>query len=340
MGFRHLGFIFFGLLLLTSCDTKNDRHRDISALNISPKISRFDQAIFAVQTEEDVQQVKYKFQPFASLYIHRQLTLNDSLQQTDLEKIKQFSQDPYVRLIQEEINRQYPDKESISKWVKEPLTYVHLYFPQLPIPEIITSNSLLNPDYVHSLMIDSSKMVVFLDQHLGDHFAGYDSAGYFQYMQHKMNAENLARNVLLRMYDTYWGGEGLNPELNLLHAMIEQGKRYYFLEYMMPNAKDSLIAGFSNHEWEWCRLSEKQIWQFFNDKDLLYRVNFMEQKRYLQNGPGSPNMPEDAPGNIGSWIGWQIVRHFMKIHKNDLTLQQLLLLPPSEIFNKSNYKPH
>jgi len=339
MRFHHLAFIFFWTLLFFSCTSKNDRHRDISALNITPKIRRFDQAIFSVQTGNDVQELKENYQPFATLYIDRQLTLNDSIQQTDLEKINRFSQDPYVRLIQEEINRQYPDKESISKWLKEPLIYVHLYFPHLPIPEIITANSLLNPDYVHSLMIDSSKMIVFLDQHLGNDFAGYDSAGYFQYMQHKMNAENLARNVLLRMYDTYWGGEGLNPELSLLHAMIEQGKRYYFLEYMMPSAEDSLIAGFSKNGWEWCELSEKQIWQFFNDKDLLYRVNFMEQKRYLQDGPGSPNMPQEAPGNTGSWIGWQIVRNFMKIHKNDVTLQQLILLPPADIFNKSNYKP-
>ena len=50
-------------------------------------------------------------------------------------------------------------------------------------------------------------------------------------------------------------------------------------------------------------------------------------------------MAQDAlsPGKIGVWIGWQIVRSYMK--HNDVSLQELLKIDESDLFNKSKYKP-
>jgi uncharacterized protein YjaZ len=44
-----------------------------------------------------------------------------------------------------------------------------------------------------------------------------------------------------------------------------------------------------------------------------------------------------SPGRVGQYIGWQIVRSFMK--KNEVSLQKLIHLDEEEIFKKSGYKP-
>ena len=40
---------------------------------------------------------------------------------------------------------------------------------------------------------------------------------------------------------------------------------------------------------------------------------------------------------VGGWIGWQIVRSYMK--NNNVTLQQLFATNAKEIFDNSKYKP-
>ncbi|MNL23930.1 hypothetical protein D3C87_1453440 [compost metagenome] len=45
----------------------------------------------------------------------------------------------------------------------------------------------------------------------------------------------------------------------------------------------------------------------------------------------------DSPGRVGAWIGWQMVRSYMK--NNNVTLPELLKTDNKEIFEKSKYKP-
>jgi uncharacterized protein YjaZ len=45
----------------------------------------------------------------------------------------------------------------------------------------------------------------------------------------------------------------------------------------------------------------------------------------------------ESPGQVGAWIGWQMVRSFMQ--NNDMPLENLLKTNAKEIFIKSKYKP-
>jgi uncharacterized protein YjaZ len=45
----------------------------------------------------------------------------------------------------------------------------------------------------------------------------------------------------------------------------------------------------------------------------------------------------DSPGMVGRFIGWQIVRAYMKANKS--SLQELVALDAETLFNKSKYKP-
>jgi len=45
-----------------------------------------------------------------------------------------------------------------------------------------------------------------------------------------------------------------------------------------------------------------------------------------------------SPGQVGAWIGWQIVRSYMK-NNNDISINELLNKKAKEIFEQSKYKP-
>jgi hypothetical protein len=109
---------------------------------------------------------------------------------------------------------------------------------------------------------------------------------------------------------------------------------------MLPDAPDSLLMGYTTTQEAWCRNSEKNIWQFLNERDLLFKVNYMEQKRYTTDGPTTTGMPPESPPKVGSWVGWQIVRRFMKNNRGKVTLNDLLYkYTGKQIFTLANYKP-
>ena len=79
---------------------------------------------------------------------------------------------------------------------------------------------------------------------------------------------------------------------------------------------------------------------YFMDKKLLFSTETKLNKRFLENAPFSKFYSEQdnlTPGKIGVWIGWQIVKSYMK--HNDVSLQELLKINESDLFNKSKYKP-
>ena len=106
--------------------------------------------------------------------------------------------------------------------------------------------------------------------------------------------------------------------------MIEKGKKLYFLESMMPEKEKHILIGYTAEQLNWCETSEGEIWAFYNEKDLFYTKNYMEHKKHVDDGPQTSGMPKEAPGNVGTWIGWQIVNQYMKNADGKVSLAMLL----------------
>ncbi len=104
------------------------------------------------------------------------------------------------------------------------------------------------------------------------------------------------------------------------------------MEMMLPETPDSMLIGYTSEQMRWCKLSEYAMWQYLNEKDLIFSQSFMEHKRYLTDGPTTSGMPAESPGNLGSWIGWQM--------DGKVTLKDLLTKYDNKtIAAKANYRP-
>ena len=61
---------------------------------------------------------------------------------------------------------------------------------------------------------------------------------------------------------------------------------------------------------------------------------------YVNNGPTSTGMPPESPGNIGSWIGWQIIKKYMHQHPEKKLLDILNDKNDAQTFlRESGYRP-
>lgn len=344
---KTLKLIIWGLilLLLSSCNnTKNREKPDVSNISVDVKLQRFDRAIFNLQpggfSHSAINDLRNRYGNFFDFYVNQFVIGPRPAGDTaniEAAALQQFVTDPYIHRIQQAIDVRFKNTDDIDRELTQALKYFKYYFPDIVIPQVFGINSGFS---IGAFTYENKILGIGLDQYLGPDFSDYDSAGVFKYLQHKMRREYIARNAMEALYNLYFGTQELSHGKNLLEAMTEKGKKMYLLSYLLPEAPDSLIVGFTQKQTVWCEQNEVEIWKFLNDKDLLYKDNYMDQKRYLDEGPGITGMPAEAPGNIGSWIGLQIVRKFMKETGNKITLRDLQLKYDAKaILAKAKYRP-
>jgi hypothetical protein len=125
----------------------------------------------------------------------------------------------------------------------------------------------------------------------------------------------------------------------MVDFMISEGRLIYFLEKVMPDAQDTIRTGYSKKQLEWCNANEKQIWSFFIENKLLFSIDPNLMNKYVNDGPTTNGFPKESPGNIGKFIGWKIVRSYMKNHPETSLRQLMEEKELVKVFNESKYKP-
>jgi uncharacterized protein YjaZ len=75
------------------------------------------------------------------------------------------------------------------------------------------------------------------------------------------------------------------------------------------------------------------------DNELLYTTDKMLVNKWVNQAPFIAGIPKQSPGRLGQWVGWQIVRNYMK-ESPEVTIQNLMdNQNAQEIFTRSKYKP-
>jgi uncharacterized protein YjaZ len=54
---------------------------------------------------------------------------------------------------------------------------------------------------------------------------------------------------------------------------------------------------------------------------------------------GTTKMPTNSPGRAGNWMGYRIIRAYMKKHPNTSLEQLMALKDAQKILDESKYKP-
>ena len=126
---------------------------------------------------------------------------------------------------------------------------------------------------------------------------------------------------------------------NLLESMIAKGKNFYFMKLMMPDVADSIILGYPEKTIKWLNENESEIWKFFVKNKLLYETDPLVFAKFVNDGPNTSGMPAEAPGNIGSWLGYKIVMKYLDKYP-DINLQAFMQnMTAQQILTDSKYKP-
>jgi hypothetical protein len=130
-----------------------------------------------------------------------------------------------------------------------------------------------------------------------------------------------------------------NKDPDFLDRMISLGKVMYCIDATMPETPDSIKIKYLQPKLKWCIKNEGNIWAFFIENKLLFSKSQEDFKKFFGDGPFTNSFGKESPPRIAEWVGWQIVKAYMK-ETSTTDLKKLIAEKDAQkILQASKYKP-
>ncbi|MGN7810730.1 MULTISPECIES: gliding motility lipoprotein GldB [Flavobacterium] len=311
-------FVVVLCLFFLSCDQKTKVEKEVEEIPVDIKVERFDKVFFETKPE-DLAKVKKQYPFFFP-------EGNDD--NVWLQKMKE----PIWREVYDEVQKKYANFEPVREEFNELFKHVKYYFPKTKTPKVITVIGEM--DYNAKAIYADSLVIVALELYLGREHKFYEFPNYLKYnFEERQIMPDVVSSFTYRNIPSY-------PDKNLISQMIFEGKQLYAKDLLLPQYTDAEKIGYKPEQIKWCEENESYMWRYFLENEMLYSLDPKLTTRFIVPAPFSKfylEIDNDSPGRVGAWIGWQIVRSYMK--NNNVSLSELLKVNAKEIFEKSKYKP-
>ena len=336
---KHI-FPLLGILLiaLTSCKNHETYIPKLNKLEpVEVNIVRFDNALMNVRSQsvrEDVQILYDEYPEFMDIFVEDILGIPSYDTVYLCEQLPKFLSDTVYGFKQtNELEKEmFHDIKDIETSINQAFTRIHYLYPEMVIPTLYFFISGFNS----SIMFFSDNIAVGTDMYLGSDYPLYNRVVY-DYQKYTMRKECIPADVVsayLFHNLTY-----TSTKNRLLDNMIYRGKIMYLLSLLLPEEKNYDIMGYTKEQWDWCCQHERAIWNLVMDKKDLFKTESLTLTSYLNDGPFTSEVSQDAPSRLGTWLGWRITESYMK-NNPKVTLQNLISEPDAEnILEYSNYRP-
>ena len=330
--------LFMGILMLffSSCN-RNRLKVDISDIKENVEIVRFEQELFDIPLKDtltELTELREKQPDFFDLFTYKVIRIGGINEEQFPELMGHFLTDTMILNVKKLVDDEFSDFESISTQINKAFKYYKYHFPDKPLPSIYTCVSGFN----QSIFTAEKLIGISLDKYLGADCNYYKQLSTTpMYKIPNMNKNKIVSDLAYGWGITEFSGNKIST--NLLGNMIQQGKIMYFVDALLPSINDTLKIGYSKKQLDWCVNNEAQMWLYLVENKMLYSNKRMDIVRYINDAPYTSGFPMESPGRTGVWIGWQIVRKYMKNHP-EITLAQLMEnYNYQEILNASKYYP-
>lgn len=344
---KKIALILLSAIIFFSCGTAEGP--DVSDIKIDLQVQRFEKDFFSIDTNDilpSLQQLNRKYPGFLPDYLQNILGLplvNDTSVAV-FDAIRKFVSD--YRPVKDSAEYIFRDIDQIREEIIKSLKYVKYYFPSYTVPaKLITFIGPMDAYFEASLggygdVITTDALAVGLQLHLGKDFSLYRSeigqSLYPAYISRRFTPAYIPVNCTKNIIDDLYPDQSTGKHLVI--QMVEKGKRMYLLDKLMPSTADTLKTGYTQSQLKGCYNNEGLIWNYFLTNGLLYNNDPALIKNYIGESPNTPEFGEGAPGNIGLFTGWQIVKKYMEKNES-LSLDALMKTDAKKVFEESKYRP-
>ncbi len=330
-------YLFFLLVVLSvgcSCNHTNEIKKKAEKIPVELKIVRFEQALF--ENKQNLPLLAKQYPQFFNFYCERILSIKSKKDTASYwNALAGFVGNHDIQGLYDTTQKYYRNFEPYQKALHDAFQLHKYYLPHENIPTIYTYIS----EFGYGAIPSDSMLGIGLDLFLGEQYPYYRSPqiDFPNFLIQRCTPQNMVPSAM-KVWANYII-KADNQHRRLIDRMVEQGKILYYLDKVMPDLNDTAKIGYTALQLQWCEWNSYKIWEFFIKHDLLYKSDMMEIGDFVNDSPVTPGMPPDAPGNIGSWTGWQIVKKYM--NENPKVSMEALFNEPDgqKILTESHYKP-
>ncbi len=339
-------FVLVMVASIASCNSHKNIP-DTSHITISATVERFDNDFFGIDTlklDQDLQQLQQKYPALLGPYLQSIVGVEEP------EGLRAFYR--LYKPIYDSAQKIYKNFLGVHASIAAALKLAKYYFPAYETPQKIypiigPMNSredlarMANGEYTPNF-IGPGFIGISLQFYLGRNFSLYQDEFFVntvvpQFRSARFAKEYIPADVMKLVVDD------ISPDNSkskpLIEQMIERGKHWWLLDKFLPAAHDSLKTGYSGSQLTWCKQNEGLIWSYIVKNENLYSNDPFTIQTYLGEAPFTQGFSQElSPGNLGSWIGWQIVKKYAD-KKKELSPAAIMQVGAKEILEEAKYKP-
>ncbi|HMU45477.1 MAG TPA: hypothetical protein PKC72_03865 [Chitinophagaceae bacterium] len=340
---KFIGF-FLALSLILSCNNKKNIP-DVSDIKADFEWIRFDKEFFAIDSDNVIpglNQLQQKHPMLTGIFLQSILGLDSASVVPGVRQFLSLSNRLY-----DTINTVFKNTSDIEKEFKKSFQFVKYYFPNYNIPNVATvagpvdalaqSESGPTPDFLRPGLLGIS-----LQFYLGKNFSIYKDPFFIEnvaptYRSRRFSKEYIVSDAMKLISEDLFPYQASSK--SLIEQMVEKGKQWYILDKFLPTTPDSIKTGYTQQQLDWCTENEGLIWSYIVKNEDLNSLNPVVIQTYIGEAPFTQGFSQElSPGNLGQWLGWQIVKKFVSKNK-EMTPDEVMLTDTRKIINEAKYKP-
>lgn len=315
------------MTVVASCGGEQKEHKEGNI-----EIKRFEQVLFESSSDQMAQALADFKKEYDSPLLNNYP--NDPQFMAD---VAGYVSDSVVRSIYSITSQRFGELYWLEEELTDALKRAHELDEEIDFKQIATFVSAMF-DYTERVNADreSGSVLISIDQYAIGDMERYGYFGLPLYMVQLSDSAYLATDVMAAIAECFVTAPDAN-NATMLDYMVMYGKVLYFLDEVMPDKADHLKIRYTPEQQQWCQENEAMIWAYFVQHNLLYEKDFSRFHNFVDEAPKTNAFKDSAPRTT-QYIGWQIVRSYMK--NNKCSLQELFALGDSQaILQGSNYKP-
>lgn len=191
-------------------------------------------------------------------------------------------------------------------------------------------------DYHNRVFCSNTALAVSIDRYAIGSMGKYQNFGMPLYLQQVLRREYIATDCMAAIARNHIALP--DGELTLLDYAIAEGKTLYFLEQTMPSTPDTIRLRYSREQLKWMKSNVANVWGWIIQNQMLYSTDYTQLRGLVDDAPKTNAFGEGSAPRTTAYIGWQIVRKYMK--QNKCTMTELLEDTDSQkILTLSGWRP-
>ena len=331
------GILFFVFFKRNSAD---ERKYEVKKAELAPikeqltvSIKRYEEDLFAIPIDSLAVGIEKLYGQYPEELIEKDVWRNPQM----IEMLKEYLEDPVIQDIYKETIKIFPNLDEIDASLKDALTYYQYYYPKATVPHFYTLVSGIDISSPTVLLVNDD-ILIHLDMYLGADCKWYSKIPNIpKYISERFDKKYLSTDCFKKALVYRHLPDKKN--VTLLDYLIEEGKKLYFTELMFPNTPERDIIGYSEEKFQWAETYQYDVWNYMINREELFSKNDKTLIAYIEESPFTKVFQKNSPGRLGAFIGWKLIKSYMK-NNPDITLDQLMnQVDAKDILNRSRYKP-